>query len=96
MADDLGFANLGCYGQQYIQTPALDQMAREGLRFTHFYAGASLCLPARCSLTTGLHTGHSRCRANGGGGKPPQIHEEDTTLATMLKAVGYKTGMTGK
>jgi uncharacterized sulfatase len=96
VADDLGFANLGCYGQQYIQTPALDQMAKEGLRFTHFYAGASLCLPARCSLMTGLHTGHSRCRVNGGGGKHPPIHEEDTTLSTMLKAAGYETGMTGK
>jgi arylsulfatase A-like enzyme len=71
-------------------------MAEEGLRFTHFYAGASLCLPSRCSLMTGLHTGHSRCRVNGGGGKHPPIHEEDTTLATVLKAAGYKTGMTGK
>jgi arylsulfatase A-like enzyme len=96
VADDLGFANLGCYGQESIQTPVLDQMAKEGLRLTHFYAGASLCLPSRCSLMTGLHTGHSRCRVNGGGGKHPPIHEEDTTLATMLKAAGYKTGMTGK
>ena len=96
VADDLGYGNLGCYGQQHIQTPVLDQMAKEGLRFTHFYAGASLCLPARCTLMTGLHTGHSRCRVNGGGGKHPPIHEEDTTLATVLKAAGYKTGMTGK
>lgn len=96
LADDLGFGNLGCYGQRYIQTPVLDQMAKEGLRFTHFYAGASLCLPARCALMSGLHTGHSRCRVNGGGGKHPPIAEEDTTLATVMQAAGYRTGMTGK
>jgi arylsulfatase A-like enzyme len=96
LADDLGYGNLGCYGQQHIQTPVLDQMARDGLRFTRFYAGASLCLPSRCTLMTGLHSGHSRCRANGGGGKHPPIHEQDTTLATVLQAAGYRTGMTGK
>ncbi|NQU26410.1 MAG: arylsulfatase [Candidatus Nealsonbacteria bacterium] len=96
VADDLGYGNLGCYGQRHIRTPVLDQMAKEGLRFTHFYAGASLCLPSRCTLMTGLHTGHSRCRVNGGGGKHPPIHEEDTTLATVLKAAGYRTGMVGK
>jgi arylsulfatase A-like enzyme len=95
-ADDLGYGNLGCYGQQHIQTPVLDQMAKDGLRFTHFYAGASLCLPSRCTLMTGLHTGHCRCRVNGGGGKHPPIHEEDTTLASVMKAAGYRTGMTGK
>jgi arylsulfatase A len=96
LADDLGYGDLGCYGQQHIQTPVLDRMAEEGLRFTHFYAGASLCLPSRCTLMTGLHTGHARCRANGGGGKHPPIEEVDTTLATVLKAAGYRTGMTGK
>ena len=54
MADDLGYGELGCYGQKHIQTPVLDQMARDGLRFTHFYAGASLCLPSRCSSSPGL------------------------------------------
>ena len=96
VADDLGYGNLGCYGQQHIQTPVLDRMAKDGLRFTHFYAGASLCLPARCTLMTGLHTGHCRCRVNGGGGSHPPLHEEDTTLAKVLKAAGYRTGMTGK
>ena len=96
VADDLGYGNLGCYGQQHIQTPVLDRMARDGLRFTRFYAGASLCLPSRCSLMSGLHTGHSRCRSNGGGGTHPPIAEEDTTLGTVLQAAGYKTGMTGK
>ncbi len=97
VADDLGYGNLGCYGQKHIQTPALDRMAAEGLKFTRFYAGAPLCLPSRVSLMTGLHCGHSRVRVNGGGGgKHPPIHEEDTTIATVLKAAGYTTGMTGK
>jgi arylsulfatase A-like enzyme len=96
LADDLGYGNLGCYGQRHIRTPALDQMARDGLRFTRFYAGASLCLPSRCTLMTGLHTGHSRCRANFDGGSHPPIHEVDTTIATVLKAAGYRTGMIGK
>jgi arylsulfatase A-like enzyme len=96
MADDLGYANLGCYGQKHIRTPELDRMAAEGLKFTRFYAGSALCLPARCTLMTGLHTGHSRCRANGGGGKHDPIHAEDTTLATVMKAAGYRTGMVGK
>lgn len=96
LADDLGYGNLGCYGQTKIRTPELDQMARDGLRFTRFYAGASLCLPARCTLMSGLHTGHSRCRANGGGGKHPPIAEQDITLATVMQAAGYRTAMTGK
>ena len=96
LADDLGYGDLGCYGQQQIQTPVLDRMAKDGLRFTRFYAGASLCLPSRCTLMTGLHTGHCRCRANGGGGKHPPIHEQDTTLATVMRAAGYRTGMIGK
>ena len=96
MADDLGYGDLGCYGQETIQTPTLDRMAEEGLRFTRFYAGYTVCLPSRCALMTGLHTGHARCRVNRGGGNHPMLHEEDTTIATVLKAAGYTTGMTGK
>ncbi|MBN2012024.1 sulfatase-like hydrolase/transferase [candidate division KSB1 bacterium] len=96
VADDLGYRNLGCYGQQKIKTPALDQLAANGMKFNRFYAGNALCLPSRVSLMTGLHSGHSRVRENGGGGVHPPIHEEDTTIATVLKAAGYKTGMTGK
>ncbi len=94
--DDLGYGNLGCYGQQLIQTPVLDKMAAEGLRFTRFHAGAPLCLPSRCALMTGQHMGHSRCRVNGGGGKHQPIELEDMTLSRMLKRAGYTTGMTGK
>lgn len=96
VADDLGYRDLGCYGQQKIKTPALDQLAANGIKFERFYAGNALCLPSRVSLMTGLHTGHSRVRENGGNGVHPPIHEEDTTIAAVLKAAGYKTGMTGK
>lgn len=57
MADDLGYGELGCYGQQVIETPQLDRMAREGMRFTHFYAGATVCAPSRSVLMTGQHQG---------------------------------------
>ena len=96
MADDLGYGELGCYGQKLIRTPAIDAMAKQGLRLTRFHAGCPVSLPARCTLMTGLHMGHGRCRANGGGGKHPELSEEDTTVAAVLKAAGYTTAMTGK
>ena len=65
LADDLGYGELGCYGQQVIDTPRLDRLAAEGLRFTQFYAGSTVCAPSRCVLMTGLHTGHARVRGNG-------------------------------
>jgi arylsulfatase A-like enzyme len=96
MADDLGYGDLGSYSQELIQTPVLDEMALAGMRFTRFYSGSALCLPSRVSLLTGLHTGHSRVRANGGGGNHEPIHEEDITAATILQTAGYTTGMVGK
>jgi len=96
LADDLGYGELGCYGQEKIQTPALDRMAKDGLRFTRFHAGFPLCLPSRNTLMTGQHTGHCRCRKNGGGGNHPMLEAEDTTIATVLKAAGYRTAMIGK
>ena len=96
MADDLGYGELGCYGQKLIRTPAVDELAKNGLLLTHFHAGFPVSLPARCTLMTALHTGHCRCRKNGGGGNHPMLAEEDTTIATVLKAAGYKTAMTGK
>src|SRR5579872_1083306 len=65
LADDLGYGEVGCYGQEQIKTPYLDQMAREGIRFTSCYAGCTVCAPSRCTLMTGLHTGHARIRGNG-------------------------------
>src|SRR5262245_27618652 len=64
LADDLGYGDLGCYGQQKIKTPNLDKMARQGLRFTQAYAGSTVCAPSRCALMTGKHTGHARIRGN--------------------------------
>ena len=60
LADDLGYGDLGCYGQETIQTPRIDKMASEGIRFTNHYAGSTVCAPSRCTLMTGLHTGHAR------------------------------------
>lgn len=64
MADDLGYADLGCYGQQYIQTPHIDRLATEGVKFTNVYTGSSVCAPSRSVLMTGLHTGHTTVRNN--------------------------------
>ncbi len=105
MADDLGYADLGCYGQKVIKTPHIDALASEGLRFTDCYAGSTVCAPSRSVLLTGLHTGHTRVRGNFGiggvtglGGKDGRISlkKEDVTIAEVLKQVGYTTGMTGK
>ena len=65
MTDDLGYAELGCYGQQKIQTPHIDQLATGGIRFTQFYSGSAVCAPARCNLLTGRHGGHAYIRDNG-------------------------------
>ena len=107
MADDLGYADLGCYGQELIETPRIDQMAAEGMRFTQCYAGACVCAPSRSVLMTGQHTGHTRVRENKCrvGGVPDEVtgrgcrlplKEEDVTVAEVLKEAGYVTGITGK
>jgi arylsulfatase A-like enzyme len=92
LADDLGYGDLGCYGQKTIQTPHLDRMASEGIRFTRCYAGSTVCAPSRCSLMTGLHTGH--CWIRGNADLP--LRPEDTTVAEVLKAAGYSTALIGK
>ncbi len=92
LADDLGYGDLGCYGQEQIQTPCLDRMAEEGLLFTSAYAGAPVCAPSRCALMTGLHTGHTRIRGNA---KIP-LEPEDVTVAEVLQEAGYTTGLIGK
>lgn len=98
MADDLGYGELGCYGQTVIRTPNLDRMAREGLRFTHFYAGATVCAPSRSVLMTGLHHGHTRVRGNAGKQNPlaQALRPGDTTVADVLKGAGYATALIGK
>src|SRR5687767_13622857 len=91
LADDLGYGDLGCYGQKQIKTPHLDRMAREGMRFTDFYAGATVCAPSRCVLMTGLHTGHCIVRGNAGKNKPEiqNLRDEDVTVAEVLQNAGY-------
>lgn len=98
MADDLGYGDLGCYGQKVIQTPHLDRMAREGMRFTHFYAGATVCAPSRSVLMTGQHHGHTRVRGNAGQQNPAAqaLKEGDVTVARVLKDAGYATALIGK
>lgn len=105
MADDMGYGDAGCYGQAHIQTPSIDRLAREGMRFTQCYAGSTVCAPSRSVLMTGLHTGHTRVRGNfgiggvvglgGGKGRIP-LEENDITVAEVLQQADYKTGIMGK
>jgi arylsulfatase A-like enzyme len=92
LADDLGYGELGCYGQTQIKTPNLDRLAAEGMRFTSFYAGSTVCAPSRCALMTGLHTGHGYIRGNG----TLALRPEDGTVAELLKRAGYHNGLVGK
>jgi len=92
LADDLGYGDLGSYGQQVIQTPNLDSMADEGMRFTQFYAGSTVCAPSRASLLTGLHTGRAPVRGN----VLQFLDREDTTFGHLLQAAGYNTIGLGK
>lgn len=99
MADDLGYGDLGCYGQQKIKTPHIDRMAAEGIRFTQAYCGTSVCAPSRCSLMTGQHMGHAQIRANRGGeeaeGEMP-LAAGTWTVARVLQQAGYRTACIGK
>lgn len=93
MADDLGYGHLGSYGQTRIETPNLDRLAEEGIRFTQAYAGATVCAPSRSVLLTGLHGGHAPVRGNSGG---IPLRDEDVTLGEVLQQAGYETGVFGK
>jgi arylsulfatase A len=108
LADDLGYGELGCYGQRKIRTPNIDKLAVEGMRFTQHYSGSPVCAPSRCTLMTGLHTGHSYIRRNDEAkergdvwhdpnleGQRP-IPEDAYTIGKMLQKVGYETGAVGK
>ncbi len=92
VADDLGYGDLGCYGQTKIKTPNIDQLAAEGVRFTEFYAGSTVCAPSRCALMTGLHTGHAFIRGNA----KVALRSQDVTVAELLQKAGYHTGLIGK
>ncbi|NIS51444.1 MAG: sulfatase-like hydrolase/transferase, partial [Phycisphaerae bacterium] len=92
LADDLGYGDLGCFGQKRIKTPNLDKMAEQGMRLTQHYAGSTVCAPSRCVLMTGLHTGHCLVRGNA---RVP-LRPSDVTVAELLKEAGYTTGIVGK
>ena len=102
MADDLGWCELGCYGQEKIRTPRIDRLAAEGMRFTRHYTGSAVCAPARCCLLTGKHGGHAYVRDNyevgswdSYRGQLP-LPEGTETIASALKRAGYATGAFGK
>ncbi|MES2329524.1 MAG: arylsulfatase [Bacteroidota bacterium] len=98
IADDLGYADLGCYGQQKTETPNIDQLSKKGLKFTQFYAGTSVCAPSRTSFMTGLHTGHTVVRGNKSfepEGQTP-LPDSVVTIANLLQKKGYNTAAFGK
>jgi len=98
LADDLGFGDLSCYGQQKFETPNIDALARNGLRFTQHYSGSTVCAPSRCSLMTGLHTGHTCVRGNAEAqpeGQAP-MPADTFTVAHLMQKAGYRTGIFGK
>jgi arylsulfatase A-like enzyme len=98
LADDLGYGDLGCFGQKLIQTPNIDRLAKEGMRFTQAYAGATVCAPSRCCLMTGKHGGHAAIRGN----REIQLEGQEPmptdtfTVAHLMKQAGYATGVIGK
>ncbi|TWU16264.1 arylsulfatase [Allorhodopirellula heiligendammensis] len=110
VADDLGYAELGCYGQKIIRTPRIDEMASQGIRFTNFYSGNAVCAPSRCCLMTGKHPGHAFVRGNANPKHDPEfakqmgfefpgqipIPADEITLAELLQQRGYATGAFGK
>lgn len=98
LADDLGYGDISCYGQQKIHTPYLEQMANEGMLFTQHYAGCTVSAPSRCALMTGLHTGHSQIRGNKEikpEGQQP-MESGTYTLGRLMQSAGYTTGLFGK
>ena len=92
LADDMGIGDIGCYGQEKIETPNIDRLAEEGLRFTHHYSGSTVSAPSRCCLMTGKHTGHAYIRGN----KGVDLPAEEITVAELLETKGYATGAFGK
>jgi arylsulfatase A len=91
-ADDLGYGDLSAYGQSRFTTPSLDRLARDGIRFTEYYSGTTVCAPSRTSLMTGMHTGHAWIRGNG----DIPLRPEDVTIAEVLRDAGYRTAVIGK
>ena len=98
LVDDLGYGDLGAYGQKHIETPSLDKMAKDGIVYNQFYSGSPVCAPSRSALMTGMHTGHTHIRGNKEiqpEGQEPLL-DSLITVAEVLKSSGYKTGAFGK
>ena len=91
-ADDLGYGDLSAYGQAKFSTPGIDRLAREGIRFTNYYSGSTVCAPSRAALMTGMHTGHAWIRGNG----EIPLRPDDVTVAMLLRDAGYRTAVIGK
>ena len=92
LADDLGYGDVGCFGQETIKTPNIDKLAADGMKLTDHYAGSTVCAPSRCCLMTALHSGHALVRGNA---RLP-LRPGDVTVAELLKEAGYATGIIGK
>ncbi|UZO82234.1 arylsulfatase [Aquimarina sp. ERC-38] len=91
LADDMGYGDVGVYGQEKIKTPNIDRLAREGIKFTNHYAGQTVCSPSRCALMTGMHMGNASVTRNG-----QLMNPDDVTVAELLKKADYTTGIIGK
>jgi arylsulfatase A-like enzyme len=104
LADDMGYGDVGCYGQAKIKTPHIDRMAVDGIRFTQAYGGCTVCAPSRSVLMTGQHTGHTRVRGNNcfaggilqGNSRRMGLTNQDVTLGNVLQKAGYRTCLVGK
>ena len=102
LCDDLGYGDIGCYGQKKNKTPNIDSLAKEGIQFTDHYSGSTVCAPSRSVLMTGQHTGHTPVRGNGANGRRPDGSDPRAmpanayTMPKMFKKAGYQTGMFGK
>jgi arylsulfatase A-like enzyme len=94
LVDDMGYGDLGCYGQKTLKTPNIDKLASEGMLFTQHYAGSTVCAPSRAALLTGKHTGHTSVRGNSPEGQ--LLEDDEETIAKLLKKQGYKTAVIGK
>ena len=96
LADDLGYGDLSCYGQEKFKTPNIDRLAKEGLKFTAHYSGNTVCTPSRAVLMTGQHSGHCFVRGNLGNENEAALDAKMTVLPEVFKAAGYRTGAFGK
>ncbi|MCC5929188.1 MAG: sulfatase-like hydrolase/transferase [Cyclobacteriaceae bacterium] len=101
LADDLGYGELGCYGQETIKTPVLDNLSKQGMKFTNFYAGSSVCSPSRAVLLTGISSSFNTVRGNSGHFSDDRwmrvaLKKDEMTMGEMLKKAGYQTAFIGK